>query len=97
MKSRLLEELKIGSMTVKNAVFMAPMSLGYESPDGTVNETMQEYWLARARGGVGCIIPMRFLSTRMCRIWEILCALEMKRALHPTAVLQTESMSTGQK
>ena len=56
MKSRLLEELKIGSMTVKNAVFMAPMSLGYESPDGTVNETMQEYWLARARGGVGCII-----------------------------------------
>lgn len=35
---------------------MAPMSLGYESPDGTVNETMQEYWLARARGGVGCII-----------------------------------------
>ena len=30
--------------------------LGYESPDGTVNETMQEYWLARARGGVGCII-----------------------------------------
>ena len=56
MKSRLLEELKIGSMTVKNAVFMAPMSLGYEGPDGTVNETMQEYWLARARGGVGCII-----------------------------------------
>lgn len=56
MKSRLLEELKIGSMTVKNAVFIAPMSLGYESPDGTVNETMQEYWLARARGGVGCII-----------------------------------------
>ena len=41
MKSRLLEALKIGSMTVKNGVFMAPMSLGYESPDGTVNETMQ--------------------------------------------------------
>ena len=53
MKSRLLEALKIGSMTVKNGVFMAPMSLGYESPDGTVNETMQEYWLARSRGGVG--------------------------------------------
>ena len=27
MKSRLLEALKIGSMTVKNGVFMAPMSL----------------------------------------------------------------------
>lgn len=56
MKSKLFEALKIGSMTVKNGVFMAPMSLGYESPDGTINETMQEYWLARARGGVGCII-----------------------------------------
>lgn len=56
MKSKLFEQLKIGSMTLKNAVFMAPMSLGYESPDGTINETMQEYWLARARGGVGCII-----------------------------------------
>ncbi len=31
MKSRLLEELKIGSMTVKNAVFMAPMSRIRES------------------------------------------------------------------
>lgn len=56
MRSKLFEELKIGSMTVKNATFMAPMSLGYESQDGTVNETLQEYWLARARGGVGCII-----------------------------------------
>lgn len=56
MKSKLFDPLKIGSMTLKNAVFMAPMSLGYESPDGTINETMQEYWLARARGGVGCII-----------------------------------------
>lgn len=56
MGSKLFEKLKIGSMTVKNATFMAPMSLGYESQDGTINETLQEYWLARARGGVGCII-----------------------------------------
>lgn len=56
MASKLFDELKIGSMTMRNATFMAPMSLGYESPDGTVNETLQEYWLARARGGVGCII-----------------------------------------
>lgn len=56
MKSKLFDPLKIGSMTLKNGVFMAPMTLGYESPDGTVNEIMQEFWLARARGGVGCII-----------------------------------------
>lgn len=48
--------LKIAGMEVKNRTFMAPMSLGYESPDGTVNEKMEAYWLRRAQGGVGCII-----------------------------------------
>lgn len=48
--------LKIAGMEVKNKTFMAPMSLGYESQDGTVNEKMEAYWLRRAQGGVGCII-----------------------------------------
>ncbi|MEG2082444.1 MAG: hypothetical protein RR011_04365, partial [Oscillospiraceae bacterium] len=56
MKSKLFDSLKIGSMDIKNRTFMAPMSLGYESQDGTIYERMQEYWLARAKGGVGCII-----------------------------------------
>lgn len=54
--SKLYEPLKIGSMEIKNHTFMAPMSLGYESEDGTVNERMQAYWLERAKGEVGCII-----------------------------------------
>ncbi|MEG0074310.1 MAG: FAD-dependent oxidoreductase [Eubacterium sp.] len=56
MQSKLFEPLKIGKMNVKNRTFMAPMSLGYESKDGTINEIMTEYWEARAKGGVGCII-----------------------------------------
>lgn len=56
MKKKLYTPLTIGSMTLRNRTFMAPMSLGYESVEGTVNDIMQEYWLARARGGVGCII-----------------------------------------
>ena len=56
MKSKLYQELQIGTMTVKNATFMAPISLGYESQDGTVNDVQKAYWLARAKGGVGCII-----------------------------------------
>lgn len=56
MDSKLFQSMKIGSMELKNATFMAPMSLGYESEDGTINETLQEYWIARAKGGVGCII-----------------------------------------
>ena len=42
--------LKIAGMEVKNRTFMAPMSLGYESQDGTVNEKMEAYWLRRAQG-----------------------------------------------
>lgn len=48
--------LQIAGMEIKNRTFMAPMSLGYESQDGTVNEKMAGYWLRRAKGGVGCII-----------------------------------------
>ena len=48
--------LRIAGMEIKNRTFMAPMSLGYESKDGTVNEKMEAYWLRRAKGGVGCII-----------------------------------------
>lgn len=48
--------LQIAGMEVKNRTFMAPMSLGYESQDGTINEKMEVYWLRRAQGGVGCII-----------------------------------------
>lgn len=54
--SNLFSELKIGSMTMKNRTFMAPMSLGYGNPDGVPGEEQQAYWLARATGGVGCII-----------------------------------------
>lgn len=56
MNSTLFTPLTIGSMTLRNRTMMAPMSLGYESQDGSVNERMAAYWLARAKGGVGCII-----------------------------------------
>lgn len=56
MNSKLFTPLQIGSMELSNRTFMAPMSLGYESQDGTVNDVMQAYWMARAEGGVGCII-----------------------------------------
>ncbi len=53
---KIFSELKIGSMTLKNRTFMAPMSLGYGNPDGVPGEEQQAYWLARAKGGTGCII-----------------------------------------
>ena len=54
--AKLFSEFTIGSMTMKNRTFMAPMSLGYGNPGGVPGEEQQAYWLARAKGGVGCII-----------------------------------------
>lgn len=54
--AKLFEPWQIKSMHLKNRTFMAPMSLGYESQDGCVNEKMMAFWLERAKHGVGCII-----------------------------------------
>ena len=63
--------LKIAGMEVKNRTFMAPMSLGYESQDGTVNEKMEAYWLRRAQGGVGCIIVDAYECRSECSVsWK---------------------------
>lgn len=56
MCATLFTPLQIGLMTLRNRTFMSPMSLGYESQDGSINEKLATYWLARAEGGVGCII-----------------------------------------
>lgn len=52
----LFDELKIGSMKLKNCTFMAPMSLGYGDQTGIPTLQEQAYWLERAKGEVGCII-----------------------------------------
>ncbi len=53
--SKLYTPLQIGTLTVKNRVTMAPMSTGYEDPNGTINDVTYEYWVERAKGGVGAI------------------------------------------
>lgn len=46
---RIYEPWNIGTMKLKNHTFMAPMSLGYESQDGCINEKMEAFWLTRAK------------------------------------------------
>lgn len=55
-KSKLYTPLKIGSMEVKNRVMMAPISTGFEPADGSLSEPIINYWVERAKGGVGLII-----------------------------------------
>ena len=52
----LLSEGLIGRMTVKNRTLMAPMATNFADPDGGITEQMVNYYVERARGGVGLII-----------------------------------------
>ena len=87
--------LQIAGMEIKNRTFMAPMSLGYESQDGTVNEKMAGYWLRRAKGGVAVSLWMPPVWIPMCRILEIHFVSGMKRASKSIKVLQIRSMRMG--
>src|SRR4051812_17756577 len=42
-------------MTVRNRVVMSPMETMYGTPDGRPSERTRDYFVARARGGVGLI------------------------------------------
>lgn len=42
-------------MEIRNRIVMAPMTSGYSSADGYVTQTLTDFYLARANGGVGLI------------------------------------------
>ena len=59
--TKLLEPIKIGRVEIKNRVAMAPMGLvGLLDPDGCPGRRAAEYYIERARGGVGLIITGLF-------------------------------------
>ena len=54
---KLFEEGKIGRLTIKNRLVMAPMDLGAnQAPDGRYAQRCIDYFVARAKGGIGLII-----------------------------------------
>lgn len=46
---------KIGSLEVKNRLLMAPMSVYLANPDGTVSDDLIQFYVERAKGGMGLI------------------------------------------
>ena len=53
---KLFESGNIGVMKLKNRIIMAPMGVGaMADSDGNWTARMQEYYLERARGGIGLI------------------------------------------
>jgi len=54
---KLFEPITIGNMRIKNRTAMAPMGLVcYSDQNGGFNEEAQDYYIERAKGGVGLII-----------------------------------------
>ena len=53
---KLFSEGRIGSVTLKNRVVMAPMEVGMANPDGTPSEQLIAYYEERARNGLGLLI-----------------------------------------
>ncbi|MBQ3459993.1 MAG: FAD-dependent oxidoreductase [Solobacterium sp.] len=67
----LLSPIKIGSVTVKNRVVMAPMGVGFAPGENKINDAYVKYFEARAKGGQGLIItPVATIDDTTCGIAE---------------------------
>lgn len=54
---KLFEPIRINKLTLKNRIAMAPMGIvGLTDPDGNPSQRAIDYYIERARGGVGLII-----------------------------------------
>jgi len=54
---QLFKEVKIGEVKIKNRIAMAPMGMvGLINNDGTLSQRTIDYFVERAKGGVGLII-----------------------------------------
>jgi 2,4-dienoyl-CoA reductase-like NADH-dependent reductase (Old Yellow Enzyme family)/thioredoxin reductase len=63
MFKRLQTPGKIGSLQIKNRMIMAPMAMQEPDKDGVVSDRMIEYFVERAKGGVGLITTVGFFVT----------------------------------
>src|SRR4030042_3927282 len=54
--TKLSEPAKIGGMTLKNRMVMAPMGTALSTESGLITKPMIDYYEARAIGGAGLII-----------------------------------------
>ena len=52
---KLFEPITIGGVRVKNRIAMSPMGLGRATADGFVTDNMVDFYIERAKGGVGLI------------------------------------------
>lgn len=53
---KVLEEIKVGNITLKNRVMFPPLTTGYEQRDGSIGKQSFNFYKRLAKGGVGYIV-----------------------------------------
>ena len=96
--NRLFEAIKIGEVEIKNRVAMAPMGIGgLVNLDGSPGPRVIDYYLERARGGVGLIITSLFKVENEVEFLQAAFPLVSYQALGPFAELAEAVHSLGTK
>lgn len=93
----LFRPVEIGSLELRNRVVMAPMTSGYGSPDGYATQDLADYYVARARGGVGLITCEACYVERVGRGFLGQLALDHDRYIPDLAKLSRSVHEAGAK
>ncbi|KAF5347509.1 hypothetical protein D9758_014536 [Tetrapyrgos nigripes] len=67
--SVLFTPIQLGTLTIRNKFFMAPLTRDRNVPDNIPTNLMVEYYRQRAKGGAGLIISEAMLITQQGTLW----------------------------
>ncbi|MDO8142506.1 MAG: NADH:flavin oxidoreductase, partial [Candidatus Brocadiales bacterium] len=73
--SKLFDEIHIGQMTSKNRIIMSAMDLGFTS-DGAINNQIINFYIERAKGGVGLIVVGGCYPEMNGKVWKSIIGLD---------------------
>lgn len=86
---KLLEEIKVGNLTLKNRIMFPPLTTGYEERDGSIGEQSFNFYKRLAEGGasyivIGDVAPVQTASPtpKLCDDAQIPTFKKLADALH---------------
>ena len=95
---RLFKSIKIGEIEIKNRIAMAPMGIaGLVNLDGSPGPRAIDYYIERARGGVGLIITSYFKVENVVESLPVVLPLVSRHAVGPFTELAEAVHSLGTK
>ncbi|HHT9129898.1 MAG TPA: oxidoreductase [Candidatus Brocadiaceae bacterium] len=73
--SKLFEKINIGQMVLKNRIIMSAMDLGFTA-DGAINDQIINFYIERAKGGVGFIVVGGCYPEINGKVWKSIIGLD---------------------